>query len=36
MGLEIYALLTKREAKMVGYWASSFLRIYGTKQSRGP
>ena len=23
-----YALLTKREAKMTGYWPSSFLRFY--------
>ena len=23
-----YALLTRREAKMTGYWPSSFLRFY--------
>ena len=34
----IYALLTKRVVKMAGYWpiASSFLRFYGPRRSRGP
>ena len=34
----IYALLTKREVKMAGYWPSSFffLRFYGPRRSRGP
>ena len=32
----IYALLTKREIKMAGYWPSSFLRFYGPRRSRGP
>ena len=32
----IYGLLTKREVKMVGYWPSSFLRVYGPRRSRGP
>ena len=27
--VKIYGLLTKREAKMAGYWPSSFLRVYG-------
>ena len=31
-----YALLTKREVKMAGYWPSSFLRFYGPRRSRGP
>ena len=30
----IYALLTKREVKMAGYWQSSFLHFYGPR--RGP
>ena len=36
-----YALLTKREVKMAGYWPSSFLfffflRFYGLRRSLGP
>ena len=31
-----YALLTKREVKMAGYWPSLFLRFYGPRRSRGP
>ena len=34
--VKIYALLTKREVKMAGYWPSSFLRFYGPKRSRDP
>ena len=35
--LTIYGVLTKREAKMAGYWPSSFfLRVYGPTRSRGP
>ena len=33
---KVYALLTKREVKMAGYWPSSFLRFYGPRRSRGP
>ena len=33
---KIYALSTKREVKMAGYWPSSFLRFYGPRRSRGP
>ena len=33
----IYALLTKREVEMAGYWPSSFfLRFYGPRLRRGP
>ena len=32
----MYALLTKREVKMAGYWPRSFLRFYGPRRSRGP
>ena len=34
--IKTYALLTKREVKMAGYWPSSFLRFYGPRRSRGP
>ena len=36
LGENMYALLTKREVKMAGYWPSSFLRFYGPRRSRGP
>ena len=29
-----YALLTKREVKMAGYWPSSFFRFYGLRRRR--
>ena len=32
---DIYRLLTKCEVKMAGYWPSSFLGVYGPRQSRG-
>ena len=32
--VKIYGLLTKHEVKMAGYWPSSFLRVYGQRQSR--
>ena len=32
----IYALLTKREVQIAGHWASSFLRFYVLRRSRGP
>ena len=35
-GGEIYGLLTKCEVKVVGYWPSYFLRVYGPRRSRGP
>ena len=31
---EKYALLTKHEVKMAGYWPSSFLLFYGPRRSR--
>ena len=31
-----YGLLTKREAKMAGYWPSSFFSVYRPRRSRGP
>ena len=33
--LKLYGLLSKREVKMAGYWARSFLRVYGPRRSRG-
>ena len=33
---KMYGLLTKCDVKMAGYWPSSYLRVYGPRQSRGP
>jgi len=30
----MYGLLTKRAVKLAGYWPSSFLRLYGSRQTR--